>query len=285
MGNLNLLWDVVSDVGTYSGGSWVAGLPLSNMKTRSPRQVARSTNAATGSTKFVVDLGSMRVIQIFALVNHNLSPGATIRFRASNNSNGSSPLVDVTKLATEPDVPWGSTSFYATPFYGFVGTVPPGGRITFYKHPITVVARYLFVDISDIGNAAGYIQIGRFMAGEPFIPTFNMEWGAEIVLSDESKLTKSMGGQLYVNEQTKRRRLNCSLRFLSEAQGMGAIYDMKMRLGQTRGLLAMWNPEASSSVRYRSTIYGSFADLSSLAADTRSVRFPYSSTLGIEELV
>lgn len=83
MANLHLLMPTWSDAGTYSGGSWVSSLPLTNLKTQQPQQVARSTSAATSSTKFKLDFGRVLPISMFALINTNCTSAATVRLRVS----------------------------------------------------------------------------------------------------------------------------------------------------------------------------------------------------------
>ena len=68
-----------ADGATYSAGSWLAGLPASNLANRELWKVARSTNADLTSTKFRVDLGANKQLKVFSLCNHNLSAIATWR--------------------------------------------------------------------------------------------------------------------------------------------------------------------------------------------------------------
>lgn len=58
---------------SYSGGSWVAGLPLTNLSDRRVHKVARSTNDTRSSTLFTCDLGVARDVRCLALVGHNFS--------------------------------------------------------------------------------------------------------------------------------------------------------------------------------------------------------------------
>jgi hypothetical protein len=66
---------------TFSGGSWAAGLPLTNLQDRRLSKVARSSSAALADTKFDIDLKTARQVRILALVGHNISTAGKVRVR------------------------------------------------------------------------------------------------------------------------------------------------------------------------------------------------------------
>lgn len=84
MANLTLSWSNRTDAATLAGGSWVATLPLANLKNRQLQKVARTTNAQTTSTQFTIDLGQARNIGVLALVAHNISVSGKVRVTASD---------------------------------------------------------------------------------------------------------------------------------------------------------------------------------------------------------
>lgn len=281
MANLKLLYEAFPDDGTYSGGSW--SLPLTNLQDQHPKKVARSTNALITSTLFVIDLARVAPLDLFAFVNHNFSSASTVRIRASNNADGSSPLIDVTIDGLQPDVPWGSLPWGAFPWTGVSGNVPPGGYITYYQHTSVEFARYILVNITDTANSDGYVQIGRFLAGEAFSSAINMAWGAGLEFVDESKLIRSIDGDLYADVRPKRRRLSAQLQFLTEDEAIGAIYDLNETCGITGALLAIWDSDDETGVKPRRTIYGALAQMSPIVAE-RAGDYSYSWPMTLEEL-
>jgi hypothetical protein len=66
---------------TFSGGSWAAGLPLTNLQDRRLSKVARASSAALADTKFDIDLKTARQVRILALVGHNISTAGKVRVR------------------------------------------------------------------------------------------------------------------------------------------------------------------------------------------------------------
>ena len=57
MSNLFLGWPNRIDEAALSGGAWLSGLPLANLKERALSKVCRSVNASPGSTVIDLDLG------------------------------------------------------------------------------------------------------------------------------------------------------------------------------------------------------------------------------------
>src|SRR4051812_37187304 len=85
MGKLHLPSNPATDSGTYSSGLWSSSLPLTNLQTQQPKQVARSTSALTASTKFIVALPRTVPISMFALIANNFTNEATVRLRVADN--------------------------------------------------------------------------------------------------------------------------------------------------------------------------------------------------------
>ncbi|MFY9291046.1 MAG: hypothetical protein WAP03_10175 [Methylorubrum rhodinum] len=283
MANAHILFDPPSDAGTYSGGSWQRG--LGSLKTTFPTEVARSTNLAATSTTFTVDLLFTRPLSMFALIANSFSTTATIRIRVSDAANMAGPSLDVTIPAFRPNVAWGSMPWGAFPWDGFREDYQPGGATTFYKHAETVFGRYVRIDIADPANAAGYVQIGRFMAGDAFVPKINMAYGAALKFIDESAKSLSKGGQAWWDRKAKRRQITAQFPFLSEGEAYGAAYDLLNKLGLTGNLLFVYDPDDASAIVLRRTIYGGLAQLDDIVSASPSIDYPYSWNLAIEELL
>lgn len=100
---------------TFSGGSWQAALPLTNLRDPLMSKVARSTDAATASTTFDVDLGAPRDIRIIGIPAHNLSRAARIKATGASDA----LLTDVLATIDWRDVwqvvyPWGTLPWCST---------------------------------------------------------------------------------------------------------------------------------------------------------------------------
>lgn len=73
---------------TLSGGSWVAGLPLTNLQDRRLNLAARSTGVTLANTQFEIDLKIPRPIRVFALPKHTLSLAGYVRIRGWTGAGG-----------------------------------------------------------------------------------------------------------------------------------------------------------------------------------------------------
>lgn len=73
---------------TLSGGSWVAGLPLTNLQSRQLSKVARSTGVTLANTQFEIDLKIPRPIRVFSIPKHTLSLAGYVRIRGWTGAGG-----------------------------------------------------------------------------------------------------------------------------------------------------------------------------------------------------
>lgn len=281
MANVKILHNKPSDAGTFSGGSWLSTLPLANLVTKQVSRVARSTNAVATSTKFVVDMGRPFSISQMILIGHNLSSSATIRWRMSDSSGGSPALYDATTPAQTPTIPFGSLPWGAMPWDGIDPTIYPGGRINIHNMPDPVYARYILIDIVDASNADGYVQIGRFIAGDPWSPRVNMNWDPQVGYVDDSKAMRSYGGQLYVSEQRRRRQMSLQFDWLSENEAMAAM-NIMLRLGIGGDVFITYDADDGDATLFQRSFYASLVKL-----DPTIHRFVdlYRWSLSVEELI
>lgn len=258
MANIGLFWPNRAAAGVaVSGGSWLAGLPASNVCDPQIAKVARSTDALAASTKIRLDLGSARSLRAFALVNHNLSAAAQWRVLLGTTSGASD--VYAGSLAT-----WLHASFEA-------GLTAQGMEDAEYLRdgtpaiivlPAFYTGRHVTIEISDTANADGYVQIGRVFAGGGFIPTINASYGLQDSWIDLSTADFSEAGSLW---GTPRRRLR-TVRFVLDALTLAEgeqLHEMQRVLGTIDEVLYV--PDvADAAVSQRFGMLGTISELSAL---------------------
>lgn len=281
--NAHFLTGAVSGAGSLSGGSWSSSFPLANLLKTQPGRVARSTNATEASTQFVLDLGSSHDLQMFAFVNHNLTQDAPIRIRVSDSSDGSAPTLDVTFLTDKASIVFGSLPWGAFPWDGVEDDFP-GGYTAFYLHDEIVSGRYVLVNISDESNADGYVQIGCFLAGVPFVPDINVSVGATVDIVDDTRVERGVAAGLYAQQKPKRRRIAGQLQYLSESEALGDLYELQNHAGRAKGVLFVLDPEEDNGIRMRRTVYGSLTELGAFVTQNVSDK-PWSTSFTLEELI
>lgn len=253
--------------GTFSAGSWLSDLPVSNLGTESMSQVARSTDDAEASTTFRLDLGSAKLLRCFALCNHNLSATAQWRVMLGASAGGSeiydSGMVNAWRMTFDNLFEWESSSWWTT-----------SRPDDYYRSPFMALAvaddfyeaRYITVQISDTSNVDGYVQIGRFFTGGGFQPSINPKYGLKDSWRDLSEVDQSESGEFWSIERRRLRAVSFLIEHLTTAEA-AYIHDMQRRLGIIGDVLFVPYPDDIGE----SQRYGFVGRLSELSA----IEYPY----------
>lgn len=236
--------NLVDTASTITADDEVATLPVGNLQDRQLVKVFRNTQT---TAQLDVDFGQVHIVNFVALIKHNLSQTATVRWRFSNVSNFATTVYDSGTVDAWPVVeefgtlPWGIFSWggYLNPTVAANYTIS-----TFDVLADVIQARYLRVDISDPDNADGYIQAGRLISGPAYRPSTNMANGVEFEFVDESRVTKSRGGQTFIDEVERFRRIRFELINLPEAEIFQNVFNRIDRLrGAANDILVIPQPE------------------------------------------
>lgn len=203
MANVGLFWNNAADIATITGGSWSASFPAANVGIRSYADVARSTDDATASTKLILDHGAARSVRALAIVAHNLSSAAQIRWSRGTTSGGSDVYAGG----------WVNAWAFAPTTYD--GTRHAAMRVL----SADTSARYDLIEIDDTANPDGYVQIGRVFLGTGVVPTINAQYGLHDSLRDLSATDRSDSGALWVTARRTLRTVSFLLPRLTIAEG------------------------------------------------------------------
>jgi hypothetical protein len=284
MSNMIISSTNYSDQATsISASSEVATLPIENLQDRQLVKVYRS-DGATDIT-IDVDFGQGRILDFVALIRHNLTQTSTIRWRLSNAADFStvqydSGVVDAWPVVEEfGTLPWG--------VFSWGGRINPEVAAEYQISSFTVLdspvqARYLRIDISDNDNTDGYIQAGRLIAGPAYRPSTNYGFGVEVQFVDESRIVKSRGGQTFVDEVERFRRIRFELQNLPEAEIFGNVFNNIDRLrGVAKDILVIPQPDEPRTWPTQN-IYGRLVRTEPIINSTLDF---YGRTIEIEELI
>jgi hypothetical protein len=274
-----------ADSGTYTTGSEVGSLPVDNLKHRQLTKVWRTSTVTASTTWFQVDLGGTKILHVFALLAHNISQQGKWRIRVSNESLMASTLYDTGLLQTWPSVggfgtlPWGAF------LWGGLLSESEAAEYTissFHVMPSTIAARFVRVDISDSTNASTFIEAGRFIAGPSYQPQYNIQYGWELGYEDNSVITKSIGGQTYVDERERYRVIRFTLANLDEVELYHNVFDyLDRRRGTVGDVLFIPQPSQTHLYIYEA-IYGRLRVLNPITHPDFSGR---QRTFELEELI
>lgn len=239
------------DKGNLSGGSWTAGLPLSNMQFRQIGRVARSADASLESTQFVIDFLQDTTIQIAALVNHTVSFGGKWAVEAANNIEFTDVVYSAEGDAWSAvagaewvldELEWESDNFWLGTYSldEIEGLTP----LAFHILPSPVNARYWRVRVFDTSNADGYVDIGRPFLGPAWSPGYSYEVGASFGYEDPTTVVTSLGGAEYFDERDSYRVMRFTLPLLDPAdEGFAKALEITRRAGISGEILAIPDPD------------------------------------------
>jgi len=271
-----------ADTGTVTVDNAVGTLPITNLQ---DRQIVKIWRNSQTTAQIDVDFGQGRIVDFAALIKHTISQTGKIRWRLSNASDFSSTVYDSGLIDAWPIVeefgtlPWGVFSWG-----GYLNiTVAAQYTIsTFAVLSSPVQARYMRIDISDADNTDGYIQAGRLIAGPAYKPSINYGNGIEFEFVDDSRVTKSRGGQTFIDEIERFRRVRFDLVNLPENEMFQNVFNAIDRLrGVAQDILIIPQPDEPTTW-ITQNIYGRITQTSPIV--NSALNF-YGRQIEVEELI
>ena len=268
---------------TLTVDSESATLPKENLQDLQIVRVFR-TGAVT-SVQIDVNFGASRLIDLMAIIKHNFTVSATIRWRLSNVSDFSTTVYDSGVVDVWPALedfgssPWGVFTWGGKPTQELADLYTSN---VFNVLAGATFAIYMRINISDSTNASGYLQAGRLIAGPAYQPSINYANGVEFEFIDESRVTKSRGGQTFVDEVEKFRRMRFDLIQLPENEIFGNVFNSLDRIkGISKDVLVIPQP-SEPTTWITQNIYGR---ISATAPIVNSALTFYGRRIEIEEMI
>lgn len=236
--------NLVTESCTFSGGSWLAGAPVSKVGTRPLAETARSTNADAASTIIRIDHGSAKTAQALKISRHNCSLPATVVWKRGTSAGGS-------EVGTTGSV--AAWRFTPDDFDGSIYDVD-------ILLSAATSARYETIEITDTANADGYVEIGRVCIGPVFESTWNPSYGLRHGHIDKSTVGEAKSGADWPYEGRRLRTVQFELNFLTYAEG-----DLMHEFEQTHGITKEvgWLPYTDTPARMQR--YGMLAIMRELS--------------------
>lgn len=260
MTQARILWDLISDAAAYTNGGWTATLPLDNVAADDVRQVARSRSASPLDTQFRADLGMPQPVNAFWM-RASLTASARIRFALSNTPSGGPYLIDSGWIsALNHASEWGRKVWGAFVWGGSIDPdAYPSGPEVYWEVPDanSRAGRYLWCWVDDPGNPDGFIDIGRFLAGEAWSPPHNMNYGAAIDYLPMAQPKRTVGGRKLKPVAPAYREIALTFEHIPLDVANTTFATINQRLMNTGPLLVVYDPADDASYRYRRLVYGS----------------------------
>lgn len=200
--NLTIIYDNRADYATLAVSSQAsASLGSANLITDIKSDVWRSSSTTATIT---ATWTTGQIIGGIALAYTNLSAAATMRVRGYTLAGDTVPLFDTgTNLACPPWAlglwNWGAVPLGVNAFtYG-------GGATACTWLNTQVAVTKIVIDLVDTTNTAGYIEVGRLVAGSYWESAKNVDYGAGATVKDTSKQFRNDAGDLLTDVGTRHR--------------------------------------------------------------------------------
>ena len=250
------------DYATFPGGygSWLAGLPLTNLQNRVQGIVARSTSATAANSKFKIELyTTANPVRIVGIFNHNISTAGTIRIRAWTTSGYTVSSYDSGTLSVFPSQ---YSSGLGTQLWNISNMMKND-----YIHVLssTITSRWWTIEIVDTTNIAGYIDIGRLFIGPAWQPTHNFNFGQSISTESSVTVNYTLDNTLYYNYSSPypMRVANFTLACLSETEAMEAVFDLVTFCDLYQEVVYIYDPSDTTNM-IRRRFMGTLRKLSAI---------------------
>ena len=241
----------------FSGGGWLADLPLSNIRddgveTGYLAYVTQSNSAAEADTWFDIDHGGPVPIRGAAIPEGNFSPEAEITITRSDDPDFATVIAALTTPVYRVIYPQGTVPA-TSPFFISgkpVNRLPKMPWIAVFDTPN--IARYTRISISDPTNPDGYIRFPRlFMAGG-YQPFYNMGYGARMTPVSRSRSQESIAGARFFDVREQRRVWRLDYDLLPDAELWAQMYEMQAQLGVTFQAFFIFDPEDEPNLHRQS---------------------------------
>lgn len=207
---------------TLALGSW--NLPIANILDTRPSIFAEATsNTPSTNTRFSVDLGSARRIDMIWFVYLYTSNVGTITIEIGNDATFATNLYTITSETTWPQDNTSTDNWGNTTNGTYIDLVYNAfNRPRFFPLSSTVTARYIRVTIDDTANPTP-VRIGCFGASE--VASFQFAYNWQMTFFDEHIKTMAVSGTPYFELRRRKRRLNISFVPMDDATLYGRFFD------------------------------------------------------------
>ncbi|MCL2829982.1 MAG: hypothetical protein FWD77_04490 [Betaproteobacteria bacterium] len=262
----------VADEALISGPSASADTGPENLQVASRSDVWRAAGDSTA--RLALSWTKSRQIGCVALLRGNFSATAQWRICAYFDDalvfdSGISAVAPPKKLG---ELDWGFDPLGARAF----GGAPPFGL---YWLPRSVACDCLLIDLWDAAKPE-FFEAARLVAGEVWIPDYNLSRGFGLTFSDLSKQSRAADGTLRTDAGAKLRKLSIQLGNLSE-RDRSRLAEVIGRNGLVKDFLVSVSPQAGMR---RAADYTLLAKFIRDIAQTQASHLRYAASIDLEEV-
>lgn len=234
----------LAKVATLSGGTWSAGLPLTNIQDESryvgapARQLTPTVLAASN---FDVVLPTSKAVDLVAVLFHTLSLNAKYRLTmAGPDGNLATPVYATGWAAVYPPI-FDAEDLEFEDDNWFTGQLATEDLDLYPRHlwislDTALITGAIRLEFDDATNAAGYFDLGGLWLARTWSPDFNFERGRELALDARDQKDEAPSGREFSEERIPRRRLTVSWSRLQDDEAR-RFFDAAARARSTRTII------------------------------------------------
>jgi hypothetical protein len=276
MSNLRIVSNNAADRATLTADVTAGSYSVGYLQTDYKTEIYRSTGTSATITALWT---TGELVRCVALPFTNFTENATLRVRGYTNAGDASPAFDTTAVDCCP--------YSSAAAFGW-DIVTPGVANFAYGGAVYAAlwfeggtVKKLVIDIADAGNAAGYVEAGRLMAGDYYELSQNPNYGAQLGFADLSEHKRSDAGDLVTDNRTRSKTLSFSLEGMPEAD-RAAIMRLLRAGGLANPLYVSVFPDGSDyDLTQDYQIYGKLSQGSNVALQHFA---NYATSLTIDEI-
>jgi predicted GNAT family acetyltransferase len=261
MANLRILANNLADAASSLVADTTSGtLVAANLLTDLKGEVHRAT--AT-TVRYTLEWAAAKSFNMAALAFTNFSATATMRARVYTNTTdvvgvatptGDSGAVLCCAFTRAEMWNWGTPGANAFAYGGFANA-----RVYF----AAASGRKLVIDVDDTGNAAGYVEAARVIAGSYWSPETNAVWGPSLSPKSGTQHKRTDAGDLRTERRPVFRTLRLDLGEITLAADRTTVYDILRGNGMSRPVFLSLFPEnADAALEQAYQIWGRLDDTS-----------------------
>lgn len=257
---------------TLSGGSWATTLPLNNLKNRVIQRRARTTDTQLTSTQFSITLDDPKPVLCLALAGHNLTAQATIKIKVYDNPLKETLLYESGEelgwayIFDSNDLEWEYDNFW-------FGTLTNEQRKDFtplFTHfflgvDFVPIAKHIIVEINDVDNPDGYVEIGRLFFSDVWQPTRNASLGLAFKHNTSTEVETSLSDTEYFDVRKVRRSVSFELDRIPNADAFGRMFALQRLLGINGEILFAYTVRNFEEWSYERRFLGRLIELDAIS--------------------
>lgn len=233
MASIHIFNNNAIDTALLDGGSWSTELPLEFMREQRPTLKARSIDTQLSSTKFRLQLSAPLTSMGIQFISTNLSNAARykITWYSDNTFTVATGTTDWQSVGTTIDwsdtgnwLDWLDPDFWL----GSAAFIDPDnqGRDIRHRFDPPQVLQYLIVEIDDVSNLDGYVDIGYLYVGRAFVPSINIAYEPVFKRLTRTTSQESAGGGATFNRRGSQKSLSVSFAQLPSMEVLGDLDDI-----------------------------------------------------------